>query len=221
MTIRPATTLLAIACLLGTVACQSEREEAAVETAATVETSIGSAVNDAMATARRELAAENISLSPEGPGADAEITPKGDLLIDGRAVAVTPEQRQLLLEYRSHVVGLATAGMEIGTQGADLAAKAVGEALRGVFSGQPQEIERRIEAQADGIRQAALKLCGQLPGMLDTQRRLVAAMPEFAPYATMDASDIDECRSDASATPPAPPAAPAPPVPPTPPAPTA
>jgi hypothetical protein len=62
-----------------------------------------------------------------------------------------------------------------------------------VFSGNPDRIEQRIEAEAEKIKASATKLCDRLPAMLDTQTRLAAAMPEFRPYATMDQSDIDEC----------------------------
>jgi hypothetical protein len=97
-----------------------------------------------------------------------------------------------------HVSAIASAGMDVGMQGARLATRAMGEAVRGVFSGDGDKVEKRIEAQAEPIRQAALKLCDQLPGMYRTQQALKASLPAFAPYATMDANDFDECRRDAA-----------------------
>ena len=49
--------------------------------------------------------------------------------------------------------------MHIGMQGADLATKAVGESLKGVFTGNTDEVEKRVEAEADKVRSAARELC--------------------------------------------------------------
>jgi len=159
------------------------------------ETLIGKAVKEATDEARKELATENISISRDGQE-KAEITPQGDLLIGGKAVAIDDAQRKLLLQYRGHVVGVAEAGIAIGLEGADLAGKAVGAALKGVFTGKPEDAEKQIEAEAQGIEQSAKKLCDLLPGMLDTQNKLAAALPAFKPYASMEQKDVDDCRED-------------------------
>ena len=156
---------------------------------------ISSAIQEAIGEAQKEIKEGNITVSKDehNGGKKAEITPKGDLLIDGKAVAVTPAQRTLLLEYRSHVVAVATAGMHIGMESADLATKAVTESLKGVFTGNTDDVEKRVQAEADKVRTAAKQLCTHLPAMLDSQQKLAAALPEFKPYATMDASDVDDC----------------------------
>lgn len=160
---------------------------------------VSGAIEEAITEARKEIAEGNITVSKdEHNGKKAEITPKGDLLIDGKAVAVTPAQRALLLEYRGHVVQVATAGMHIGMESADLATKAVAESLKGVFTGNTDDVEKRVEAEADKVREAAKQLCGHLPGMLASQQKLAAALPEFRPYATMDQSDVDDCHDDTS-----------------------
>lgn len=162
----------------------------------------GSIVANAMQEASREvteaMATENISISDDGNAAEAEITPQGDLLIDGRKVAVDPSQRALLLEYRSQVAGIAQAGVAIGMQGADLASKAVGQALKGAFTGNTEEMERNIEAEAEKIEAQALKLCDRLPAMRATQQQLAATLPEFKPYATMTEADIADCQEDST-----------------------
>jgi len=156
---------------------------------------ISSAIQDAIGDAQKEISEGNITVSKDehNGGKKAEITPKGDLLIDGRAVTITPAQRTLLLEYRSHVVAVATAGMHIGMESADLATKAVAESLKGVFTGNTDDVEKRVQAEADKVRTAAKQLCTHLPAMLESQQKLAAALPEFKPYATMDASDVDDC----------------------------
>jgi Protein of unknown function (DUF2884) len=188
------TTAIALLTCLPLLAC-SDNSPATADPAAEPKTMIGKAVKQATNEARQELAKGNITLSRDG-SSPAEITPQGDLLIDGKAVPVDDAQRKLVLEYRGQIVAIAEAGIGIGVQGADLAGKAVGEALKGVFSGNTDQIEQKIEAEAKGIEQAAVKLCERLPALLDAQNRLVAALPAFQPYAKMDQTDIDDCGKD-------------------------
>jgi hypothetical protein len=181
-------------------------------------TALGRTVAKAMDKARAELATGNIQLNgfnvtgknrsvviDNGNDANdtrpkAEITPQGELLIDGRKVAANPQQQALLKEYRGNIEQIALAGMDVGVAGADLGMKAATEAIGAVFSGNSDQVEQRMEAEAQQIEAAAMKLCGYLPTMLDTQTRLAAAMPEFRPYATMDQSDVDDCHRDGSTT---------------------
>lgn len=163
-------------------------------------------VDDAMQKARRELATRNIDVDSVHVGrtgrsvrttSKAQITPQGDLLIDGKQVAATPQQRQLLLDYRHRLIEIAEAGMEIGTQGADLGMHAASAALRGVFNGKSdKEVEAAIKPQTDRIRAAALQLCKRLPDLRAAQQQLAAAMPAFQPYATMTQQDVDDCGKD-------------------------
>lgn len=184
--------LLACAPLM---ACADKSPTTASDPGSEPTTLIGKAVKQATDEAREELAKGNIDLSADGTS-KAEITPAGDLLIDGKTIAIDEAQRKLLLEYRGHVVGVAEAGIGIGLEGADLAGKAVGEAVKGVLTGNTDEIEKKIEAEAEGIKHSAVALCAKLPALLDTQNRLAAALPAFQPYARMDQKDVDECGKD-------------------------
>ena len=164
-----------------------------------VEAGIGQKVREATNRARKEITEKNISISSDG-GAKVEISPAGDLLIDGRKVAANAQQQALLKEYRGNIEQIALAGMDVGVAGADLGMKAATEAIGAVFSGKGDQVEQRMEAEAKQIEAAALTLCGHLPAMLDTQTRLAAAMPEFRPYATLDQSDVDDCNRDGGTT---------------------
>lgn len=177
--------------------------------AAGAQTAIGRVVEKAIVEAREELRTENISIS-DGPhikingreirrASDepkAEITPQGDLLIEGKAVEIDAAQRKMLLDYRAHVIAIAEAGMAMGIKGADLAGKAISETIGGLFSGNTEEMEQRIEAEAEKLEADAHKLCAQLPPMMVLQQRLAASLPEFKPYATMTQEDIDECKDE-------------------------
>lgn len=221
--LRPSLVSLPLLCALTLAAC-SDRSATATTGSTTADpgaqpsTALGRAVAKGMEKARTELANGNIQLNGfnvsgynkgitinAGDDANdsrpkAEITPQGELLIDGRKVAANAEQQVLLKEYRGQIEQIAMAGMDVGVAGADLGMKAAGEAIAAVFSGNGDQVDQRMEAEAAKIEAAAMKLCDQLPDLLDTQTRLAAAMPEFRPYATMDQADVDDCARDASTT---------------------
>lgn len=191
---------IAFAVLLGTMAllpaCGADRHDAEAERKDT--SVISRAVNEAIVEAREEIRSGNMTISESESGLPkAEITPKGDLLIGGKAVAIDEKQRALLLEYRGHIVAVAESGMQIGMQGADLATKAMGEAFKGLVTGKSEaEIEKSVEAEAAKIKVSAAKLCARLPGMMLSQQKAAAAIPEFKPYATMTQQDVDDCLKD-------------------------
>ena len=150
-----------------------------------------------IATARDRLARENISLNRNEKQhlPKAEITPAGDLLIEGKAVAATPEQKALVLAYRGELLGVVGDGMAIGMEGARVGIDAAASALKGVLAGQDgDEIGKQVGEQAKAkIQPMVAQLCTRLPGLLSAQQALSAALPEFAPYATMDQADVDDC----------------------------
>lgn len=170
----------------------------------TSSTAISEKIGEAMQEAKRDLVNKNINVDSVHIGRGrhddkdarpkAEITPQGDLLIDGQAVAATPAQHTLLLDYRQQIIGIAEAGMDIGTQSADLGIHAAREAIWGAFTGKSdKDIETAVKPQTDKIRAAAATLCKRLPDLLSSQQKLAAAMPAFRPYATMQQKDVDDC----------------------------
>lgn len=128
----------------------------------------------------------------------AEISPQGDLLIEGKAVAINADQRRDLLAYRRQIIAIAEAGMAIGSQGVDIAGKAVGGIPELIFGGDQaqKDYEARMQAEGRKIEASARQLCGQLPPLLAAQQRLAASLPVFKPYATMTQADIDDCYKD-------------------------
>lgn len=181
--------------------------------AAQPQTALGRMVDSKIRLARQELEKSNIDING-GPVIragqhtvnlkktnlpKAQITPQGDLLIQDKAVAVTPEQRALLLAYRRQVIGIAETGMAIGVQGAELAGKAMTEVLGSVFSGKGDQFGQRMDAEGKKIEAQARQLCVQLEPMRATQQQLAASLPAFRPYATMSQSDIDDCMKDGAA----------------------
>ncbi len=150
---------------------------------------------------REKMATQDIGVDSDRAGVpDAKITPEGDFLIDGKQVAVNAEQRALLVKYRRHVTEIAASGAQIGVESASVATQAVGVAIASIFSGESTEdLGDRIEADVEKkIRGSVAGLCSQLPALMETQQALVAALPEFEPYADMDDSDFDDCMDETS-----------------------
>ena len=129
----------------------------------------------------------------------AEITPAGDFLVGGQRVAIDVPQRRQLLDYRARVIEVAKHGIEIGQRSADAALDAVGNGsmLGLIWGGLTGSLERRVEQMVKReIEPAVRGICRQLPGLRDSQQRLAASLPQFKPYATLDADDIADCESD-------------------------
>ena len=208
-------TLACTALLASLAACQGNAPSAATASNASKPAApaepggLSGMVGAAMDKARAEMETKNIGIggngvhinvngheinTPDDKAPHAEISPQGDLLVEGKPVDITPAQRKLLLEYRGEIIGVASAGMEIGKQGVDIAGKAVGTAIASIFNGKSDQAEQEMKAQGDKIEAAAMKLCDQLQPMLETQQDLAASLPAFKPYASMQQSDIDDCR---------------------------
>lgn len=150
----------------------------AVETATTED----GAVTQALAEARRKLHEENLKLDSGSSGPKVELTPQGELLIDGTAVPLDEAQREAALAYRAELLKVADAGMGLGQQGAAIAGQAATQVLGGLFTGKADEAAARIEAEAKRIEEAALALCKDLEGLEPAQARFAELVPEFRPY---------------------------------------
>lgn len=161
-----------------------------------VQDSVSDALRNAGREARAKLEAENLKLSASGSLPRAEITPEGAFLIDGKPIKLAPDQQKLMLEYRSELIQIAQAGIDIGMQGADLGVRAAKDAVLGALSGKGDQVKQDIEAQASRIEASAAALCSHLPALRATQEKLAVALPVFAPYAKVDQADIDDCSRD-------------------------
>ena len=143
---------------------------------------------------RDEITNEDMDL---GRGNDklpaARLSPQGDLFVDDRQVAMTEEQRAIALAYRQALEGVAETGARVGLQGAALAGDALKIAAANALGGKGGTVEEQLKEKTEAIETEARALCGLLPNLLEQQRRFAAAVPEFAPYASMTQDDVDEC----------------------------
>jgi hypothetical protein len=147
--------------------------------------------------AQKKIAEENLSIGNDSPSLPkAELTPQGDLLIGGNKVAVTAEQHALLVRHREILEKVASDGVAVGMEGANLAGKAISNAFSSALSGDSANTKARIESDASNIKSSARQLCAELPLLLDSQEKLAAALPEFRPYARMTEANVKDCHSD-------------------------
>jgi hypothetical protein len=161
-----------------------------------------------LAKARQELLTENLRLgdnfhfghhqAKSRALPDAEITPEGDLLVDGKAQAIDAGQRTQLLAYRKQVVDIALGGIEAGQVAADAALDAVGDSWVGIlFNAMTGRLEARVERVVkQQVQPMVLGICRQLPAVRASQQDLAASLPSFKPYATLDQHDIDACEGE-------------------------
>ena len=170
-----------------------------------------SEVRTELAAARRELDTGNLQLGDSlrfgtsdarASHADrtlpqAEITPQGDFLIEGRPVAIDRHQRQELLLYRGEVIAIAKAGIDIGERSAQAALDAVDRGLFSLMFGAiTGSLERRIEKTVrETVEPGVRQICLSLPALRDRQQRLSATLPAFRPYATLEADDVEDCEN--------------------------
>lgn len=166
-----------------------------------------------LAKAKQELETENLRLNNnfQFGGSDskaskrannklprAEITPQGDMLIEGTAQTINAGQRRQLLAYRSQVIAVARSGIDIGQRGAEAALDAIGNGSIAslMFGAVTGSLERRVERVVkQQIEPAVRSMCRQLPAMRDSQQRLASSLPQFRPYATLEADDVADCEN--------------------------
>jgi hypothetical protein len=190
-----------------------------VAQAGTVRDDVAQDLKDARAEVRADLAQERAKLENENLSlgdslrfgkegkAEAErrrslpegdITPRGDLLVGGKAVAIDASQRRLLLDYRAQVIDMAKTGIDAGERAAMLAIDATDVGMfRLVVGAMTGSLERRVKATvAREIQPAVLRICHGLPHLRETQQALAASVPAFKPYATLEEDDIEDCERD-------------------------
>ncbi|MGY1409163.1 MULTISPECIES: DUF2884 family protein [unclassified Luteimonas] len=212
-------TLAMLVCLPLLAACQRDADppppasdaQTDADARPAPQTALGRTVAKAMDEARRELHEGNLSLNGDydvqingkrirreaGDLPAAELTPDGQLIVAGTTVAMDDASRALARKYRAGLLAIAEAGMDLGVQGADLGMRAAADAIGSLFRGDTEQMEKRVEAEAEKLKATAMQLCEQLPALLAAQQALATAVPEFAPYARVETGDIEDCNEEA------------------------
>ncbi|HKU78755.1 MAG TPA: DUF2884 family protein [Rhodanobacteraceae bacterium] len=125
----------------------------------------------------------------------AHVGRDGALEIDGKTIAVTPEQRQLLQRYYREAQDTMSSGAAVGKQGVQIATHGIGAAIASIFHDGASPAEKKLDAQSDQIEAAADKLCADVKALGATQNAIATAIPAFAPYASRNRMECSVTRS--------------------------
>ena len=126
-------------------------------------------------------------------GPDAIVSVDGDLSVDGKTVAITPTQRDLLKQYFASAIALRDDALATAAAGVATAGQAIGSVVSGLASGKPDQIGPAIEARAAKVEARAAKVCADLSALRAKQETIAGQLAAFRPYATIEAGQIGDC----------------------------
>lgn len=128
---------------------------------------------------------------------EARITAAGALIIDGKSVPVTDQQKVKLLEYSGTVKDMETQGMKLGMDAAGFALDVVGDVFAALLSGEDENsIDKEANARAKKFKQRALPICKDVQTLKRLQDELTADIQSFKPFAIIAGKDADDCERD-------------------------
>ncbi len=126
-------------------------------------------------------------------GNDALVSAAGDLSIDGKGIAATPQQRELLKRYYESVSRLRDHAVDAGKAGAATGTQAIASVASGLAGGHPDTIGPEIEAKAAKVESAVAEMCANLKDVRALQDELARQLPEYLPYARIDERTVARC----------------------------
>lgn len=66
--------------------------------------------------------------------------------------------------------------------------------MSSALHGNGADVGKSVDAQADQVKKAAMKICGDVSDIRKAQDALATQLPAFKPYAELvSASDVDHC----------------------------
>lgn len=113
---------------------------------------------------------------------NAHVSRDGNLSIDGKAVAVTPAQRQLLQHYYQQAHAVMDSGEGMGRQGIQMAKSSIEQAVASIFSKDSPAADKRMNAQSQKIEASADAFCGEVRALGIIEATVAADLPAFKPY---------------------------------------
>ena len=117
---------------------------------------------------------------------EADIAADGALIIDGKTVATTPAERDLLMQYNRSVRSVRETGLAMGKTGIKMAAKAITAAASSTSD--------KADAAADTMQTLTLGICKASAAIKSAQDQLATQLAAFKPYASiMSAGEVADC----------------------------
>lgn len=125
---------------------------------------------------------------------EADIAADGGLAIDGKTVATTAAERDLLAQYNHSVRAVHETGLAMGKASIETAAKAIAAKA----SSTPGNADTAAEAGASRLKGMTLGICKDTAAIKSAQDQLATQLAAFKPYASIvGADDVASCEKDA------------------------
>jgi hypothetical protein len=135
----------------------------------------------------------------KAPGApDATVDQSGQFAIKEQPITVNDAQRALLQRYNGAARQMREDAIATGKAGVATATKELG-AVAGKMTGADtaEETRQKAEDAANGVRQAAAKICDDIAEMKSAQDELANQLDAFKPYGqALTDANIEKCRKD-------------------------
>ncbi|HET7649399.1 MAG TPA: DUF2884 family protein [Gammaproteobacteria bacterium] len=130
-------------------------------------------------------------------GNEATITTDGGLVINGKSVPVSDQDRIKLMQYNSTVKDIENRGIKLGMDATGFALDVVADVIGDLLSGESEEeIDKHANARAHRFKQKALPICEDVHTLKQIQDTLSADIPSFKPFAVIEGRDADDCEHD-------------------------
>lgn len=161
-----------------------------------------------LASARAELETENLDVEQQpAPGQGRQWRRRGTSEGGNHSARRLPDRRRGGGHRRrpaQAVAGLPgpchrhRQGRHRHRRGAQIAIDAVDRGLFSLIVGAltgslEHKLEKTIKAT---VEPGVLQICRSLPSLLDSQQRLATSLPQFRPYATLEADDVADCENE-------------------------
>ena len=125
---------------------------------------------------------------------EADIAANGDFSIGGKAVAITPAERDMLAQYNRSVRAVHEAGLDMGKAGFVTAARA----MAAEASSAPGHADAATNDGTGKLQDLTLDICKATAAIKSAQDRLATRLTVFRPYASIvGAASVTDCSDDA------------------------
>jgi len=140
-----------------------------------------------MANGGIKLYGDVVTLHADG-APEADIAADGALTIDGKTVATTPTERDLLMQYNRSVRSVRATGLAMGKTGLKMAAKAITAAASSTSD------KTDAGTATDTMQTLTLGICKASAAIKSAQDQLATQLAAFKPYASiMSAGEVADC----------------------------
>lgn len=126
----------------------------------------------------------------------AYVTTHGHLVIgnsDAGDVPTNEAQRAALVAYNRAANEMINKGVDVGVEGAHVAADAIGIVIKDAVNGKTQDIDKDVKKGVQPIKTKVDALCDQLDTWRQRQNDVAKLIPVFQPYAIINDDDIKDC----------------------------